>query len=123
MSSIVGRFENRVALIHLSIGGEEFSNVVVDTGYSGALAVTPEIARRLGALLPSNVEAETFADGWVSFPSARISVEWFGREIELIAVILENQTIIGMDLLYGTRMVVDEMNGVLTIEPAREGAA
>ncbi|MBI4568808.1 MAG: hypothetical protein HY719_10470 [Planctomycetes bacterium] len=123
MNRIQGIFRERVALVSLEVNGVRHDEVLVDTGYSGAVTLSEAFACRIGAASSHDAKVETFAEGKIQVRAADVTVQWFGGEVEVIALVLGEHTIIGMDLLYGTRMVVDEMNGVLTIEPAREGAA
>ena len=94
--------------------------VVLDTGFTGYLTLPPESIRQLG--LPS-VGQRTFelANGELfEFQVYLGSVSWRGRPSDVLVLQSDSVPLLGMTLLWGSRVTMDALNdGEVTIEELR----
>ena len=94
--------------------------VVLDTGFTGYLTLPPESIRQLG--LPS-VGQRTFelANGELfEFQVYLGSVSWHGRPSDVLVLQSDSVPLLGMTLLWGSRVTMDALNdGEVTIEELR----
>ena len=94
--------------------------VVLDTGFTGYLTLPPESIRQLG--LPS-VGQRTFelANGELfEFQVYFGSVSWHGRPSDVLVLQSDSVPLLGMTLLWGSRVTMDALNdGEVTIEELR----
>ena len=95
-------------------------DVVLDTGFTGYLTLPPESIRQLG--LPS-VGQRTFelANGELfEFQVYLGSVSWHGRPSDVLVLQSDSVPLLGMTLLWGSRVTMDALNdGEVTIEELR----
>ena len=104
------------AVVALSIAGEnsatELVEFVIDTGFTEDVALPLNIINRLGLLPAAGIVELTLADGSVErFQRYTAYVLWHGRWREVIAVALDGEPLIGMDLLRGSNISVDAAPG------------
>ena len=94
--------------------------VVLDTGFTGYLTLPPGSIRQLG--LPS-VGQRTFelANGELfEFQVYLGSVSWHGRPSDVLVLQSDSVPLLGMTLLWGSRVTMDALNdGEVTIEELR----
>ena len=94
--------------------------VVLDTGFIGYLTLPPESIRQLG--LPS-VGQRTFelANGELfEFQVYLGSVSWHGRPSDVLVLQSDSVPLLGVTLLWGSRVTMDALNdGEVTIEELR----
>ena len=84
---------------------------VVDTGFSGFLTVTPELATELG-LEFRNFGRAILADGReVSFPYYDVTAVWDGQRISIEAEAADTAPLVGMRLLDGHSLYMEVQDG------------
>lgn len=86
-------------------------DVILDTGFTGYLTLPAEHIVRLG--LPS-VGRRTFelANGELfEFEAHLASVSWHGRRTDALTLKSDSEPLLGMTLLWGSRITVDALNG------------
>jgi len=107
-----------VPLVLQDAGGHEYAlSAVVDTGFTGWLTLPKEIIAALGLRYREQTRA-ILADGGSSlFSTYDLSVIWDGRPQVILVDELESEPLIGMRLLYGFRLVIENVDGgVVQIE-------
>ena len=90
---------------------------VIDTGFTGFLTVTPELAADMG--LPfEGIGRVTLADGReATFPYYGVAVHWDGRTRYVEADAADTTPLVGMRLLEGHTLCVEvEIGGRVIIE-------
>ncbi|MFM6666475.1 MAG: clan AA aspartic protease [Microcystis panniformis] len=94
-----------------SSGHREFINTVIDTGFDGFLSLPSEIITRLG--LPWTISnPATLGDGSeVLFDFYTATVIWDGQYREVDIAASETEPLLGMAMLYGYRLQVDNVEG------------
>ncbi|MFM7476756.1 MAG: clan AA aspartic protease [Microcystis aeruginosa] len=94
-----------------SSGQREFINTVIDTGFDGFLSLPSEIITRLG--LPWTISnPATLGDGSeVLFDFYTATVIWDGQYREVDIAASETEPLLGMAMLYGYRLQVDNIEG------------
>ena len=112
---------NQQALIAIDImdgaGQPRSLEVVLDTGFTGYLTLPSESIRQLGL---SSVGQRTFelANGELfDFQVYIGSVSWHGRPSDVLVLQSDSVPLLGMTLLWGSRVCMDALNdGEVTIE-------
>jgi len=114
----------RKAVVSLSLEGpsgqQRATNAVIDTGFTGYLALPAEQVSQLG-LRFLGARIGVLADGRPAVLNAfRAVVEWHGERRSVPALEVQGSALLGMALLHGSRMTMDIVeNGPLQIEPLR----
>lgn len=98
--------------------GEETVDAVIDTGFSESLTLPPAVTRGLG-LTSRGSTGVTLADGQrVTLNHSRASILWHGRPRDVTVLEATGDALVGMELLYGNRVILDVVGGGhVTIEP------
>ena len=94
--------------------------LTIDTGFTGELALPMKAMRRLGFAGPVGEDPCVLGDGSVtSFPVFRGRIRWFGkfRVVQALAS-PSDEGLMGMDLLWGARLIVEPKRGRVRIEEA-----
>lgn len=113
---------NREAVIELQLGGsnrrKEKVEALIDTGFNGYLTLPSDLINRLKLQLAGNRRA-TLGDGnMVVLDVYLAKVLWHGQEREVLALQADGGPLVGMSLLYGSRVVLEVVdNGDVTIDP------
>ena len=114
------------AVLNLSLEGPAGETrdiaAVVDTGFTGFLTVTPELALELGLPFEGTARA-TLADGSeTTFPYYGVAVLWEGQTRYVEADAADTTPLVGMRLLDGHSLYVEvENGGRVAIEPMATG--
>lgn len=120
MQGIITR--DREAVVSLTVLGadrqEARMDAIIDTGYTGTLTLPPDIIHALG-LPPRGSRPVILGDGSeVSLSVYRATVLWHGQERDLQVLAADGGPLLGMSLLYGSRLLMDIIDGAaFTIEP------
>jgi predicted aspartyl protease len=97
-----GYFDGNVPMISVTVGSGQAAQapfVVLDTGFTGDLQVTPEVAKELG-LVVSGIEKMRVADGRiVDVPTALTFVELEGIKKYVQVLISKSSSLAGISLL------------------------
>ena len=112
---------DREAILHLQVIGptgqsQEFQ-ATIDTGYNGYLTLNRQVVTALR--LPfAGYRRATLADGSKVLLEAFLAqVMWHGSEREVVIAHTEGTPLIGMSLLYGSRLTLEILDeGEVTIE-------
>lgn len=92
-------------------GGQAVVQAVIDTGFTGHLTLSVELARSL-ALPELGFEELVLADGSTEVGAVhRATVEWHGRSRTIPALAVGGDPLIGMALLAGSRFEMDTVPG------------
>ena len=113
---------NREATVRLTIfssgGQQQQIEAMVDTGFNLFLTLPSSLIAALG--LPFAVPAKaTLADGSiVDLDCYWVTLLWQGQPRRIVALAADSSPLIGMSLLYGSRVTLDVVDGgPVTIEP------
>ena len=101
-----------------SAGKRATLEAVIDTGFNGYLVVSSNLAQRLELQLVGNRRA-ILGDGHSIVLEAYLgTVIWHGRERAIVALQAEGGQLIGMSLLFGSRVTLDVADGGnVTVDP------
>jgi clan AA aspartic protease len=112
----------RQALITVEVygprGPSEPADMIVDTGFTGFLALPSDLIARLG--LPClGLRTAFLADGREAVLNLFEAVmEWHGQLRRVLALEVRRGALLGMALLHGSRLTMDAVeNGPVRIEP------
>lgn len=116
MASVEGKLTaRREALVTLRVVAGAEVECLVDTGATLALVLPAHMVERLGLPLVGYDENITLAGGIrTGAPIALAQVEWLG-EVVSVEVIVQEDFIIGTELLGHGRLVIDYPAGTVTI--------
>lgn len=101
-----------------SSGRRQQVEAIIDTGFNHFLTLPSSLITTLG--LPFAVQAKaTLADGTVvSLNCYWVTLFWEGQARQIVAVAADDRPLVGMSLLYGSRVTLDVVDGgPVTIEP------
>ena len=91
---------------------------VVDTGFNGFLTLPRDVLLTLGALSVGTRRAELGDGKIVELDVYLVKINWSGLEREALALQAEAIPLVGMSLLWGSRVVFDaQEGGEVTITP------
>ncbi len=120
---IIGKVTaNREAVIELEIIGSnqkrENVETVIDTGFNGYLTLSSDLINYLKLQLAGSRHV-TLGDGNVVVLDMYLAkVLWHGQEREVLILEAEGGPLVGMSLLYGSRVMLEVVdNGDVTIAP------
>jgi clan AA aspartic protease len=92
-------------------GQEEEVEAIVDTGFTGFLTLPSTLIATLALVFHSRTIA-TLADGTsVLLPIYEATVLWDGQERDVLVLEAEGGCLLGMSLLYGSRLTIDVIDG------------
>ncbi len=112
---------DREAVITLEIVGSDAARqtvpVVIDTGFNGFLTLPRDLVDALHLPFAGNRRA-TLGDGSVVELDMYLAVVvWNGQERDVLALQADGGPLVGMALLYGSRVLLDTVDGgPVTIE-------
>lgn len=112
----------REAVVRLTVrgpqGDEAEVETIVDTGFTGSLILPPLLIATL-RLIYQNSTPAILADGSVvTCDTYEVTVLWEGQKRLIPVYESPGGALLGMSLLYGSRMTVDIVDGgSVTIEP------
>lgn len=102
---------NREAIIELKIIGsnreQETVEAIIDTGFNGDLTLLSDLIYRL-KFQPVGNRHVTLGDG--SLDMYLRKVLWHGQEREVLVLKSEGDSLVGMSLLYGNRVILEVVN-------------
>jgi clan AA aspartic protease len=94
-----------------SSGQRQFIDTVIDTGFDGFLSLPSEVIVRLGLSWTISTPA-TLADGSeILFDFYAGTVIWDGQYRQIDIAASETEPLLGMAMLYGYRLQVDNVEG------------
>jgi len=110
--AVASNFDPVVPLVVRDANGREQSiHAVVDTGFSGWLALAKEMISRFG--LPWRREAEAILanGGSTTFNVHSATIIWDGQPRSVFVDEMESDPLVGMQLLHGFRLVIETFDG------------
>ena len=84
---------------------------VVDTGFNGFLTLPIDVLNTLGASAAGTRRAELGDGNLVEMDVYFVKVKWRDEERELLALQADTTPLVGMSLLWGSRVVFDAQDG------------
>lgn len=105
---------NRKAIIELKIIGsnreQETVEAIIDTGFNGDLTLSSDLIYRL-KFQPVGNRHVTLGDGSMVILDMYLGkVLWHGQEREVLVLQSEGDSLVGMSLLYGNRVILEVVN-------------
>ena len=112
----------RQPLLPLAIldGGGEWQTLpfVLDTGFTGFIAVPERYSRQLGLTFRRLVDVSSATEQSVMVASGHALIIWFGRRRAVRAIQAGTHPLIGMSLLWHHRIAINAItNGAVTMTP------
>ncbi len=106
---------DREAVIRLRVSGpggnEEEIDAAIDTGFNDFLTLPPAFIAQLGLLFAAPTQA-TLADGSiVQMDYYQATILWDGQPRNVLALAANGGPLVGMSLLYGSRLTLDILDG------------
>ena len=96
-----------IELVVVGLNRQENIEAVVDTGFSGYLALPSDLINRLKLRRIDN-QAVILGDGTeVVLEKYLLAVLWHGKEHNVSALQTDGGPLVGMSLLYGSRVILD----------------
>jgi clan AA aspartic protease len=120
---ITGRIgPDRKAVILLQLhgpgAGSREVSAVIDTGFTGALALPSAVIRALGLPHRGGRRANLADGSRTQLDAYEVTVIWDGAPTDVIALAAERPPLVGMALLFGSLMTMHlQDGGRVTIEP------
>jgi clan AA aspartic protease len=120
---IIGRVTNaRRALIPLRLisqtGEQHTIDLILDTGFTGHLALPPNHIRKLGLVLTGERTVNLAAGNPIRVSVGRVGLIWRDREMDVPLLQSGTQPLLGMALLWGNRITIDAIeDGAVSIVP------
>ena len=110
--------EARFTVEFMDGGGQIHAvEVVLDTGFTGALTLPPDLIRPLGLTLVGGRIASLANGELVRLNSWRGTVLWHGRPRRILVLQSDGVPLLGMSLLRGSRVTLDVLDaGDVVIE-------
>jgi clan AA aspartic protease len=117
---------DREAILPLEVigtgGARQEVTFTIDTGFNGYLTLPEPLITSLGLSLVGNRRA-TLGDGSiVTFDTFLASVDWDGSEREVLVLQADVNAVLGMALLYGSRVTIDVVDGGVVAFETIQGA-
>ena len=118
---IRGKGGNQQALVPVDIndgnGRAHRLEVILDTGFTGHLALPREFIRVLDLPFVGQRTFELASGEHYEFAAYLATVSWHGRLRDALVLQSDSVPLLGMTLLWGSRVAVDALdNGAVTIE-------
>lgn len=102
------------AIVEITVtgpGGSLSVLAMLDTGFNGHLTLPKESIQKLG-LKPHSVATAKMADGTiVSLVRFSAQVRWLDTDRQIFVLAAESSSLLGMALMYGTRVSIDVVDG------------
>lgn len=104
----------REALLRLRLSAGETVECLVDTGFTGALVLPQALVTRLNLPIVGREVFEMVGGRQFIASVAFADIEWLG-ETRTVRVIVSEDTLLGTELLDGTRLTVDYIAYTVTV--------
>jgi clan AA aspartic protease len=82
-------------------------NAIIDTGFDGDLTLPGEVFNSLRATKSGTRQMELADGSLVEMGSYLMEVNWFGHARDVVAIESESEPLLGMSLLWGSRVRID----------------
>jgi clan AA aspartic protease len=104
----------REALLRLQLSAGETVECMVDTGFTGALVLPQALVTRLNLPIIGREVFEMVGGHQFIASVAFADIEWLG-ETRTVRVIVSEDTLLGTELLDGTRLTIDYIDHTLSV--------
>ena len=104
----------REALLRLRLSAGETVECLVDTGFTGALVLPQSLVTRLNLPVVGREVFEMVGGRQFIASVAFADIEWLG-ETRTVRVIVSDDTLLGTELLEGTRLTIDYIDHTLSV--------
>ena len=104
----------REALLRLRLSAGETVECLVDTGFTGALVLPQTLVTRLKLPVVGREVFEMVGGRQFVASVAFADIEWLG-ETRTVRVIVSDDTLLGTELLEGTRLTIDYIDHTLAV--------
>ena len=113
---------SRRIIVPVSIRGgrDEWQTLpfVLDTGFTGNLALTDDYIQRLGLMLDTMRRVTPATGQTIQVLSGLVETRWHNTTRQVQAIQTGNQPLLGMEFLWNHRITIDAVpNGPVTITP------
>lgn len=105
---------SREALLRLRLSAAETVECLVDTGFTGALVLPQALVGRLNLPIVGREVFEMVGGRQFIASLAFVDIEWLG-EARTVRVIVNEETLLGTELLDGTRLTIDYISHTVTV--------
>ena len=113
----------RIPLVPLTLldgaGNRHTMRVILDSGFTGELALPEGYVRRLGLTMNESSEVRA-ATGEIirRIPAGRVVVVWQGQRRSVRVMQLDSEPLLGMEFLWQHRITIDAIaGGAVTVAP------
>ena len=98
--------------------------IVLDTGFTGQLALPERYARQLGLILNRDIQVTPATGQSVPVPAGSAVIMWQGRPRHVRVVQAGTHHLLGMRLLWRNHITIDAAaNGAVTVTPLQSASA
>ncbi len=106
---------NREAVLKLTVFSSaelpKEVDAVIDTGFNEYVTLTPEQISEFGLIRRAYIHASLGDGNFVSLPVYTIDILWHGQLRSVDVLETNNEPLIGLALLYGSRVLLDVVDG------------
>lgn len=106
---------NREAVIRIrvrSVGGQEVQmDAAIDTGFNGFLTLPVQLVASLALSFAGTTRAVLGDGRELSVDAFEVNVLWDDQEQSVVALATEGSVLVGMALLFGSRVTLDVEDG------------
>ena len=119
----IGRVTNtRKPIVRLTIldsaGHQHIVPVIVDTGFTGELALPPRYVSRLGLAITEAYHGRPVTGEFLSIPAGYAVVIWQNRRRRATFLQVDSEPLLGMQFLWNHHIAIDAVtNGAVTLTP------
>ena len=116
---VVREMQARVDVVFRLSGRPDFAiECVVDTGFAGALTLSPDAIAALGLPFFQEIDANLANDADVKTAVHVATIVWEGREVDVAVLAMGRRPLLGTALLEDKRLCADfSEDGEVSVEP------
>ena len=101
-----------------SAGHQHIVPVIVDTGFTGELALPPRYVSRLGLTITEDYQGRPVTGEFISIPAGNVIVIWQNRRRSITFLEVDSEPLLGMLFLWNHHIAIDAVaNGPVTLTP------
>ena len=101
-----------------SAGHQHIVPVIVDTGFTGELALPPRYVSRLGLTITEDYQGRPVTGEFISIPAGNVIVIWQNRRRRTTFLEVDSEPLLGMQFLWNHHIAIDAVaNGPVTLTP------
>ena len=101
-----------------SAGIRRIVPVIIDTGFTGELALPPRYVSRLGLIVDDAIEGRPVTGEFMSIPTGAAVVIWQSQQRGVKFLQVDSEPLLGMQFLWNYHIGIDAVtNGTVTVTP------